>query len=392
MPTYSKRLPSGLTQNRLSLLLSEQRRRGTPLLDLTVSNPTECFEAYPHSAINAALSEVKDFRYAPDPLGNLEARRALCDYYEARGVIVSPDQLVLTASTSEAYAFLFKLLCDPGDEVLIPIPSYPLFTYLGALESVTSVPYHLRYDGSWYFDLTGLRRAISPHTKAIVTVNPNNPTGTLLSPSERHDLVTIAEEYNLPIISDEVFADYNLSSKPFKATSLTGTTSALSFVLNGLSKAAGMPQMKLGWIVLNGSQEERHRAMERLEVVADTYLSVGTPVTTALPQLLAIGSGIRDEVFARVRDNLATLDAGLANTAAHRLHLDAGWSAIVQVPETQSEEEWVSGLVEQHAVVTQPGYFFDMDGGAYLVLSLITPPSVFEEGLEHLRKYIAKHS
>ncbi len=297
----------------------------------------------------------------------------------------SPQQhVVLTASTSEAYAFLFKLLCDPQDEVLIPIPSYPLFTYLGALDSVNAIPYHLRYDGSWYLDFHSLRQAISPRTKAIVTVNPNNPTGTLLSETERDELLSVAADYDLAVISDEVFADYNLGPKRFTSTSFTGTSSALSFVLNGLSKAAGMPQLKLGWIALNGSETEITRALERLEVIADTYLSVGTPVAKALPRLLAIGSTIRERILERVRSNLAILDKRLANTAAHRLHLDGGWSAIVQVPETQSEEDWVTGLIEEHAVITQPGYFFDMGRGAYLVLSLITRPEDFEAGIERL--------
>jgi alanine-synthesizing transaminase len=392
LPTYSKRLPSGLTQNRHSLAISEQRRQGTALLDLTISNPTECFEAYPHCAINKALSQVTSFRYAPDPLGDRQARGAVCDYYKEHNVTITPEQILLTASTSEAYSYLFKLLCDPGDEVLIPIPSYPLFTYLGALESITPMSYQVRYDGNWYLDFGSLREAISPRTKAIVTVNPNNPTGTLLSPAERDELSAIARKHELAIISDEVFADYNLGAKSFTATSMVGTTSAVSFVLNGLSKAAGMPQMKLAWIVLNGPEEQRHRAMERLEVIADTYLSVGTPVAKALPQLLAIGSKIRDEIRGRVRSNLGMLDARLANTAACRLHLDAGWSAILQVPETQSEEEWVTGLIEQHGVVTQPGYFFDTDRGAYLVVSLITPPGVFKEGAERIRAYVTKHS
>jgi alanine-synthesizing transaminase len=392
LPSYSKRLPSALAQNKHSLAISEQRRRGTALLDLTVSNPTQCFEDYPHSAINTALSRVTNFQYAPDPLGDREARQAVCDYYKARRITTSPEQIVLTASTSEAYAYLFKLLCDPGDEVLIPIPSYPLFTYLGALECVTPIPYQLRYDGSWYVDFESLKRSISARTKAIVTVNPNNPTGTLLSPVERDELLAVAHEYEFAIISDEVFADYNLGSKSFGATSLAGTTSALTFLLNGLSKAAGMPQMKLGWIVLKGPDKDRRDATERLEVIADTYLSVGTPVAKALPQLLTIGASVREQILGRVRSNLAMLDALLANTAAHRLHLDAGWSAMLQVPETQSEEEWVTGLIEEHAVITQPGYFFDTDRGAYLVVSLITPPLVFAEGLERIRTYLAQHS
>lgn len=392
MPIYSRRLPSPFTPNTHSLILSEQRRQGRPLLDLTVSNPTECFDDYPHASIRAALSEITDYRYQPDPLGDLSAREAICDYYRAHGVALSPQHVVLTASTSEAYAFLFKLLCDPQDEVLIPVPSYPLFTYLGALESVNAVPYHLRYDGSWYLDFSSLRQAISPRTKAIVAVNPNNPTGTLLSRAERDELLRVAAEHNLALISDEVFADYALGPKRFTSTSFMGNRSALSFVLNGLSKTAGMPQMKLGWIALNGSDTEVSRALARLEVIADTYLSVGTPAAKALPRLLSIGSATREQILQRVRANLASLDKRLANTAAHRLHLDGGWSAIAQLPETQSEEDWVTGLIKEHAVITQPGYFFDMSRGAYLVLSLITRPEDFEAGIERLCAHVAKHS
>ncbi len=316
----------------------------------------------------------------------------MCDYYRERGVEISPPQVVLTSSTSEAYGYLFKLLCDPQDEVLIPIPSYPLFTYLGALESVTTTPYHLRYDGSWYLDFSSLINAISPRTKAIVVVNPNNPTGTLLSPTERAQLLALAAERDLAVISDEVFSDYIFGPEQFTSTSFVGTNSALTFVLNGLSKVAGMPQMKLGWIVLNGSQTAQQSALERLELISDTYLSVGTPVAKALPRLLEIGSEIREQITKRVQSNFASLDTRLANTSARRLHLDGGWSAIVQVPETQREEDWVTGLIDEHGVVTQPGYFFDMDRGAYLVLSLITPPDVFEEGIERLCAYVTKHS
>jgi alanine-synthesizing transaminase len=389
---YSNRLPPGLTRNKHSLILSEHRRRGTPLLDLTVSNPTECFENYPHASINNALSEVSDYRYQPDPLGDIAARQSICDYYQSRGMSVSPEQILITASTSEAYGYLFKLLCNPGDEVLIPVPSYPLFTYLGALESVSTIHYQLRYDGNWYVDFDSLKHAISPRAKAIVTVNPNNPTGTFLTTAEREELLTLAAERNLAIISDEVFAEYNVGSERFGSTSFMGASSALCFVLNGLSKAAGMPQMKIGWIALSGPPTEVTRAVERLEVIADTYLSVGTPVAKALPTLLTIGSGFRKQIRQRVRENLAILDSQLANTAAHRLHLDGGWSAIVQLPQTQSEEDWVTGLIEGHGVITQPGYFFDMERGAYLVLSLITPTHTFQAGLEHIRAYVARHS
>ncbi|HTU44126.1 MAG TPA: pyridoxal phosphate-dependent aminotransferase [Bryobacteraceae bacterium] len=390
MYRYSRRLPWSTAPNAFSCLLQQERQAGARLLDLTISNPTEAFEDYPHDRIASAFSAVRDFSYHPDATGHVAARRAIAADYRARGLTIQPEQLLLTASTSEAYALLFKLFCDPGDEVLAPLPSYPLFEYLAGLESVRIVPYRLRYDGSWFIDMASLRQSVSPCTRALIIVNPNNPTGSFLKQHEAEELFHFATAYGLPVISDEVFMDYSFGAYSGRVPTLIGTESVLSFSLNGLSKAAGMPQMKLAWIALSGPEPARECARQRLELLSDTYLSVGTPVQYALPELLRIGSDMRHSITQRLARNLAALQAKLANTPAHCLHVEGGWSAIVQLPRTSTEEIWITRLLEEKSVIVQPGYFFDMDSEAYLVLSLLTPPETFDEGVRRLSELVKK--
>jgi alanine-synthesizing transaminase len=385
--SYSQRLSWSLPLNSFSRLVEQRRKAGVPLIDLTVSNPTEVFGDYPHSAIGRAYANVKDFVYRPDPLGARESRVAVAGYYKRRNLSISPAQILLTASTSEAYSLLFKLLCDPSDEILAPFPSYPLFEYLAALESVRIVPYGLVYDGSWYIDLASLRQQISPRTRALVVVNPNNPTGSFLKRFECEALLGLAQQHDLPIISDEVFMDYSFGASANLVKTLTGHDSVLSFSLNGLSKAAGMPQMKLAWIALNGPERERETAQERLELLLDTYLSVGTPVQCALPELLDIGEGIQEQIRARTAQNLKALSVLLEeDSAACCLHCEGGWSAIIQLSRSFSEEEWITRLLGEQNVVVQPGYFFDMTSEAYIVVSLITAPDEFLEGIRRVRQ------
>ena len=376
---YSQRLPWPPLPNKLSHRHTALRAAGAPILDLTVSNPTAVLGSYPHGEIARAYGDIGSFAYEPAAAGLPEAREALARVYG-----VPSHRVFLTASSSEAYSLLFKLLCDPGDEILIPTPSYPLFEYLAALESVSTVPYRLLYDGSWYVDLDDLGSRISPKTKVIVAVSPNNPTGSYLKQPEADALVAIAAEHKLAIISDEVFRDYPLGT--------TGPASfgsaALSFTLNGLSKLAGMPQMKLGWIIIDGPPGECDSACERLELLLDTYLSVSTPVQKALPRLLEIGAAIRTQLHTRTRLNRAAAKDVLKGSAAHCLHVEAGWSAILQLPRVRSEEAWVLDLLSEAHILLQPGYFFDMRYEAYVVVSLITPPEIFAEGLRRLRKQI----
>ncbi len=354
-------------------------------MDLTSANPTEVFDNYPHTEIQRAYARLDDFTYEPDPFGTKRARQAIADWYRRRGIHVSPDQLALTASTSEAYALLFKLLSDPGDEVLVPAPSYPLFEYLARLESVEIVPYRLLYDGSWFVDFASMRAAISARTRAIVVVNPNNPTGSFLKNHETEELFRIAQEHELPIIADEVFMEYSFAGATGYTRTFIGRDNVLSFSLGGLSKSAGMPQMKLAWIAINGGPQTGSDARTRLELLLDTYLSVATPVQNALGELLTIGDGVARRISARIERNRAALDDILKDSPVHVLHAEAGWSAILQLPNVRHEEAWMAELIGRRQVLVQPGYFFDMPSEPYAVVSLLTSEDVFAEGIQRLR-------
>ena len=381
---YSRRLSWSSSLNAHSARVAELRQNGAVLLDLTSSNPTACGFGYPHEAVASAFAQIRDFGYFPDPFGEVAAREVVRTYYLERNLDVSSDRILLTASTSEAYGQLFKLLCDPGDEILIPLPSYPLFEYLASLESVRAAPYWLQYDGSWHIDFEGLEAGLTERTKAIVVVNPNNPTGSFLKQGETDRLFAIAKERELALIADEVFFDYPLSEKAGRTRTFVDRNDALSFSLNGLSKTAGMPQMKLGWLVINGPERQRRAARERLELILDTYLSVNTPVQRALPELMNIGRELQTHIQGRIRHNYEVIEKKLTGSSAHPLHTEGGWSAIVQLPRTRSEDEWLQRLLENERLIVQPGYFFDMPSEPYVVLSLLTPPQDLERGIESL--------
>jgi alanine-synthesizing transaminase len=385
---YSHRLSWSFSPNRYSSRIAELKTSGAHLLDLSSSNPTSAGFAYPDREISRALSAVQNFSYEPDPAGELVARKAVADYYKARGYDISLNRILLTASTSEAYSHLFKLLCDPGDEVLIPLPSYPLFEFLAALESVRTVPYWLRYDGNWHIDFEWLTGHITALTKAIIVVNPNNPTGSFLTQHDAEKLLDIAAERGFAVIADEVFFDYEIGAANDRVKTLVNRTGPLTFSLNGFSKAAAMPQMKLGWMVLSGPEYERQQARERLELVLDTYLSVNTPVQRAAPVLLAAGEQMQRQILQRVQRNYQALKQKLLGSAAHPLEAGGGWSAIVQLPRTRSEEEWLFALLEEKGVIVQPGYYFDMGCEAYMVVSLITSPEIFKEGVGRLNDLV----
>ena len=388
MPAFSRRLSPTLS-NALSLLREELHSANEPLLDLTVSNPSSVLADYPHDEIRAAFSCIDTFNYAPDPWGIESARETIAQFHTRKGFTVSPASIALTASTSEAYSFLFKLFCDPGTEILVPAPSYPLFEFLASLEAVRLVPYRLHYDGVWSIDFDHLARQISPACRAIVVVNPNNPTGSFLKQWELNELKRLAAQHDLPVIADEVFMQYGFTRDPNRIETLIGDDDVLSFSLNGLSKSAGMPQMKLAWIVLNGPGYLKQILAERLEIILDTYLSVGTPVQRALPALLDLGSRVRNDLLARIRSNKAQSVEILAGTPAHSLHVEGGWSVIFQLPNTLPEEEWLYRLLKGQNVLMQPGYFFDMSAGPYAIASLIVEPEVFAEGVTRLRDLLS---
>jgi alanine-synthesizing transaminase len=355
------------------------------LFDLTSSNPTAVGLPYPDHEIGSALSEISSFLYAPEPLGQRKARETISGYYRERGHSVDPDRIVITASTSEAYSYLFKLLCDPGDEMLSPLPSYPLFEYLSVLDSVRILPYWLTYDGAWYTDLADLGSRIADRTRGIILVNPNNPTGSFLKHEEANQLYALARHRSVPLISDEVFMDYSLCDSIQRVLSLVDRTDVLSFSLNGLSKSAGMPQMKLGWIVINGPPEDVETARRGLELIADTYLSVASPCQQALPRLMEVGARIRKSIRQRTASNLIALRDLLQGSPAHPLYTEGGWSSIIQLPQTLSEDDWVMRLLTRYGVIVQPGYLFDMPSEPFAVVSLLTAPGTFVEGITAIR-------
>jgi len=369
---FSSRLHWAQETNRLSESVARKRHSGARLLDLTESNPTHAQLHYPHSLVDA-LADPRALTYEPASRGLDSAREAVSRYY---GGSIPTARILLTASTSEAYSLLFKLLADPGDEILVPRPSYPLFEFLAHLDSVRVRQYPLRYDGSWHIDFAALESAITNRTRAIAVVNPNNPTGSFLKRTELDRL----ESFGLPLIADEVFSDYAFGDDPSRVRSLAGDRRVLTFSMSGLSKISGLPQMKLGWIVASGSGHEA--ALDRLELIADTYLSVSTPVQIALPALLV--SDIGRQIAARTASNLAHLRQALVASPIHVLNVEGGWYATLQVPRIRSEEEWALQLLDRHDVLVQPGFFFDFETEAYLVVSLLTPPAIFEEGIARL--------
>ncbi len=379
----SGRLNWNLRPNRISTMLDEKRQAaGSRVFDLTESNPTRVGLVYPQAEILAALADPSALSYHPSPRGLDSAREAVAGYYRDRGTHVDSQHVLLTASTSEAYAYLFKLLTNPGDEILAPRPSYPLFEFLAGLESVNIRQYPLRYDGVWHVDFDALEQAITPRTRAIVVVNPNNPTGSFLKRAELDRLDALAAERGLAILSDEVFRDYAFGDDADRVSTLAGERLALTFSMSGLSKIAGLPQMKLGWIVASGP--DRGQAMDALELIADTYLSVSTPVQVALPRLLGLSGSILNEIRERTASNLARLREAIHGSAATVLRAEGGWYTVLQVPRTRTEEEWTLKLLDESGVLVQPGFFFDFESEAFLVLSLLPEPAVFAKGVSRL--------
>ena len=384
---FSSRLPAALAPNAITRTLASLRARGIRLIDLTETNPTAIGLTY-RPDILAALASTDARHYAPDPLGLAAARQAVAQDYARTGATVSPDQLMLTASTSEAYALIFKLLCDPDDQVLVPQPSYPLFESLTMLESVRGRPYRLDPHGHWAIDRQSLEQALTERTRAVLVVSPNNPTGSLLRREDREWLVALGAERNVAIVSDEVFADYPL--RPLgEASSFLGETRALTFTLGGLSKSAGLPQVKLGWMVVSGPAGATEQALERLTIIGDAYLSVSTPVQVAAASLIAGGAAIRAQIQDRLKTNLACLERLVAaSPAVSLLAPEGGWSAVLRVPATESEESLVLRLLNEEHVIVHPGFFFDFEHEAFLVVSLLPRPEEFEEGISRILRQI----
>ncbi len=381
----SQRSKLSAEQNVYSRTLAKARAKGGELLDLTVSNPTEVGLPYAESALVGSLAHPDVLRYAPEAFGMAKARAAVAAELLRAGASVPERHIVLTASTSESYAFLFKLLCDPGDEVLVPSPGYPLFDHLAAFESVRLTHYPLRYDGAWHVDVDELRARVTPRTRAVVVVTPNNPTGNFLKRSE----LAALQALQLPIISDEVFGAYEHVPVVGRATSALEARGALVFALGGLSKLAALPQMKLGWIACSGPEAQRDEALARLELIADAFLSVGSPVQLALPTLLEASVGLRAAILARCRENLLALSSSTEGTSLSLLPAEGGWQAVLRLPATLDDEGWALSLLESEHVVAQPGFLYDFGSGAFLVLSLLTPEPTLREGVARIVRHVA---
>ncbi len=385
---FASRTNWSLAENRLTQALAEHRSNNRPLLDLTLSNPTEAGFIYDQTAIFSALLNVASLRYEPAPRGILSAREAVANYYAEKNAPISPAEIFLTTSTSEAYSYLFRLLCDPGDEVLIPTPSYPLFDFLAGLNDVRLVRYPLVYDHGWQTDFSSFERAITPRTRAAIVVHPNNPTGHYTKSHEQSQLSSLCAKNNLAIIADEVFLDFPLQDAA--ANSFAKQTAALTFTLSGLSKLCGLPQMKSAWIALSGPEKLKCDARQRLEVIADSYLSMSAPIQHALPALLATRAQFQSQLLARVRANLAALDEKLSlQNVCSRLACEAGWNVVLRVPATRTDEDLALDLLQQQGVLVHPGHFYDFSQEGFLVLSLITPEKDFAEGVRRLLSFFS---
>jgi aspartate/methionine/tyrosine aminotransferase len=384
---FSRRTSWQLAPNRFSLALEKHRAAGREVLDLTASNPTEIGLRYEQQVILNALGNPEALHYRPEPQGLKSAREAVAAYYGERGEQVDPGRIVLTTSTSEAYAFVFRLLCDAEDEVLVPAPSYPLFEFLADLQDVRLRPYPLLYDHGWQVDLHALRAALTPRTRALMAVHPNNPTGSYLKPSEAKQLSAVCADRGLALVVDEVFLDFAHDgvARPSLAAGRTVYAPALTFSLSGLSKIAGLPQMKFAWIAVSGPEELVAGALARLEVISDTYLSVNAPVQLAAPVFFEQRREFQRQLMVRIHNNLAELDRQVAlRPSCTRLEVEGGWYAVLRVPATRPDEELAVELLEQTGVLVHPGHFYAFPADGYIVLSLITPEGEFREGLSRV--------
>ena len=408
---FADRTNWNLEMNRLAAALAEHRAAGKRVIDLTASNPTRCGFEYDHDAILQALANPDALVYEPNPKGLESARRAVADYYAARGeaggnaampaVGISIDDIILTTSTSEAYSFVFRTICNPGDEILIPQPSYPLFDFLADINDVKPVRYPLVYDHGWLIDFHSVEKAITSRTRGVIVVHPNNPTGHFCKPQEMEKLSEICAAREMAVIADEVFLDFVIEefsdgretggnagersrSKKLSA-SLAANSKALTFTMSGLSKICGLPQMKAAWLVTSGPEPLKSQALLRLEVIADTYLSMNAPVQLAIPAFLAQRHKFQEQLRLRVQRNLAELDRQLArHDRCSRLKVEGGWNAVVRGPSTQSDEDLAVELLTKGGVHVHPGHFYDFSADGYLVVSLITPEQEFVSGIEFL--------
>lgn len=387
---FSSRTDWDFRPNNLTALLLKKRSRGEEIIDLTETNPTRCGFDYNPQLTLEALATRRSLLYEPNPKGLFAARVAIAEWYEQQGTHVDPEQIIITAGTSEAYTFLFRLLCNPGESVLLPKPGYPLFDYLCRLHDVVPQHYRLQYDGEWHITASELETFCTEDTKALVVIHPNNPTGSFVKSSERDVLFAVARKHRMPLIVDEVFTPFAFESDVHRIQSFSGTTEALTFTLNGLSKLLGLPQMKLAWIVVSGPDRERGEALRRLEMIADLVLSVGTPIQQALPLLLQDALLMRDQILERVKANAALLRSRFEQTSVTPLHCEGGWNFVLRLPHIRTDEAWALELLQAENVLVHPGYLFDFDLPSCMVVSLLSKLQTFEEGCLRIERFIQR--
>ena len=388
---YSNRMDWTDQKNHISQILEQKTYSGEEIIDLTESNPTKVNIPYPNNEIAQALTSTESAAYEPDSRGLISAREAIVEYYNGHAISLNVDQIITTSSTSEAYSYLFRLLTDPGDSILVPQPCYPLFPYLSSLECVKVKYYRLFYENHrWHMDLSSIKEGISPSTRAILVVNPNNPTGNFLKQNEIAALRGICHHHNLPLIIDEVFLDYDLGLSEKRGQTLDDDSQVLTFVLSGLSKVSGLPQMKLSWIVVHGPEDVRQHAINQLALLADMYLSVSVPIQYAASTFLRLRTKIQPLVKARIKKNLNTANEILRGTVANILSVEGGWYGIIHFPEDQSDEDWVCQILQCCDVLFHPGYLYDFQEEAFAVFSLLTKPNVFRKGIQRLKALLTR--
>ena len=387
---FSSRIPRDLTVNALSRFISELGADADTIIDLTISNPTEVGFTLPDDFLREITGQEIN-RYRPEALGLLSTRRAVANYLKSLDTHVTSSQILLTTGTSESYGYLCKLLCDPGDALLVPRPGYPLFEHLTSLEGVATIPYQLDYQGSWKIDFSGFERSITSAVRAVVMVNPNNPTGSFVATDEFHRIIQICKNRNLALIVDEVFGVYNMTSDRKRGPSiLDQTPEVLTFVLGGLSKACGLPQVKLGWIIVSGPSLLTRPALERLELISDTYLSVNIFSQVAAQKFIEVGSSIATRIKERIRQNYGTLKEIMPRDSSLRLlPVDGGWYAVLRVLSGLDEESVVINLLKHEGVLVHPGYFFDFPDEIFLVISLMPETRGFKEGVTRLVAHVS---
>ena len=397
---FASRTDWSLTPNRLSTAIDERRAKGLPFIDLTESNPTRCGFSVNAQGVLEALANPRSLTYEPDPHGLLYARRAVTGYYAERGIRVDPEQIFLTTSTSEAYSYVFRLLANPGDNILVPRPSYPLFDFLARLNDLELLSYPLIYDQGWQIDVQALPTRLNTHTKAILAVHPNNPTGSFVQGKDLEFLIGCCQKQSLAMIADEVFADYAFvapspaalpissgqvrvsATSTDRVLSFAAESEVLTFTLSGLSKISALPQMKLAWVIVSGPEDLLRAALARLEVIADTYLSVSAPLAHALPELLESRHQVQPQILDRVVLNLRWLDEQLSRDGVvTRLETEGGWYVILRLPAVRTDEDWAMELLREDGVLVHPGHFYDLPCESHLVVSLLPCTEIFQQGI-----------